>query len=123
MARWIRRGSVSEKAGPARRKGRSDVSRPGGIGIASCRARPSSQRVWLRQGLCDRCGTICPLTRLARGDPSTLMESRAAMQSIDKKTRAIVAERLRRFFESWKQQLASGVEVLWERVETKLNKD
>ena len=47
------------------------------------------------------------------------------MRPTDKKTqaRAIVSERLRSFFSQWKQELASGVAELWERVETKLNKD
>ena len=40
-----------------------------------------------------------------------------------KRARKIVSERLRLFFNHLKQQLASGAESLWERVETRLDKE
>ena len=47
------------------------------------------------------------------------------MRTLDKKTQAreIVSERLLLLFNHWKQQLASGTEALWERVEARLDRE
>ena len=57
------------------------------------------------------------------GGPVIHQGKGGAMKSTDEKKQAriVVSDRLRLFFSHLKQQLTSGTEDLWKRVETKLN--